>query len=185
MKSQPSRQQHNLIGLWRIWDILPDEPDPRGRRPEALLERYAGVFDAPPTDKQIRGTLVREEDALRPDLEASELIGHIVVNDKTWDAFFAEGGWNRQGERRHGPGSALIANMQRYGLTSEQIVSEGSVWALAADYGPPIQGVADSLERLADAMGLPKAEFGPEVPFFERRAGETSEREQRRERERT
>lgn len=39
-----------MIGLWRVWDELPEAPMPTERPPEALLERLAGAFDRRPTE---------------------------------------------------------------------------------------------------------------------------------------
>lgn len=106
-----------VIGLWRVWDELPDAPAPSERPPEALLERVAGVFDHAPSIAEAREAMAAAGTAMRDAFEARETLAYTVVEgDNRWTRAMNEGGWLPEGVRRHPPSGKHLHVLLGYGL---------------------------------------------------------------------
>ena len=176
-----------VLGLWQVWDDLPDAPAPQERPPEALLERLVGTFDRRPSEAEAERAVIEAGTTIRLAFENREMLGHAILEDAAWKRVLNKGGWLPEGTRRHPPGgrhSRLLA--LAYDLTSPSKYRDRQVelWAPAPERGGPrLEDVAARLRSIGDSMGLPPVEFGPEVPFFEGRQP-APERRRRRSRDR-
>ena len=177
-----STTKWRVIGLWRIWDDLPDAPAPTERPPEALMERIAGVFDHAPTKAEAEEAVIAAGTAMRDAFEAREIVAHLVIaGDATWARAGNEGGWLPEGVRRHPPGGRYLHALLGYGLKP----SAGErVWMHAETDRKPAEDVVARLRHLGDEMGLPPADLDSGLPIFEGRETRTPHRRRQAERHR-
>ena len=151
-------KEWRVIGLWQVWDDLPEAPAVTERAPEALLERVAKVFDHRPNERECGRALAFACMHLHDEHRDREVIGHLVVDEAGWEAMLADAGRPADGSRRHAPGAESLLELAVYSL--DPIATKagtGQAWAFGRPYGRDLDDVADTLRRLGDARGLPPA----------------------------
>lgn len=163
-----------VVGLWRIWDELPDAPAPTERPPEALLERVAGVFDHAPSIAEAMTVVTAAGTAMRDAFEAREAVAYIVIEgDARWARAMGEGGWLPEGVRRHPQGGKHLHALMSYGLGP----SAGQrIWIHAEADREPAEDIVARLRHLGDEMGLPPVGIDCGLPIRERRRTVVPER---------
>ena len=170
-----------VVGLWRVWDEIPDAPAPSQRTPEALLERVAGVFDHKPTKIEADQAMIAAGTAMRHAFEAREIVGHMVVDENAWTAGQKEGGWLPEGVRRHPRGGRHLHALLAYDI--EPPLAK-RFWAQAETDRAPTEDVVARLRHLGDAMGLPPVELDSGLPVFADREMQAPQRRRQANRER-
>lgn len=163
-------QRYHVIGLWQVWDEIPDAPHPQACPPDALLESHVKGYDAEPDERKARWDAGMHDVSIRAGVYECDQLGQRVIEDATWQAMLAKGGWNQGLTRRHRPGNAGTKAPAAYGLTEAQLaLPAGSAWASAKNYGPRLADVASMLEEM---NGGPTWIPGPKTPYERPRARE-------------
>ena len=119
-----TKKRYHVIGLWQVWDDIPDAPHPQTCPPDALLEGYVKAYEAKPKAAKARWDAGMHGAAIRREVDESNHLGQRVVDEATWHAMLAEGGWDEGLTRRHQPNDATLADLTAYGLTGRNSCSQ-------------------------------------------------------------
>jgi len=160
------KKRFHLIGLWRVWNE--SEAWSIRRRPDALMERFAGSYDEEPDDQTVGRDLQAAGEVINEDHDDLELIGSVVLDDTAWKALTSKDGWTSGTLRQHPMDGLKPEDFLIYGIEEVFVMDKTSaLWKGATDYGPSCEALADKFKAEGDALGLPPAEVYDRSPVFE------------------